>query len=270
MIDVRLWAHVIDHITAIERDPDIALMMLQKAQRLGVRGRLTLLEMGLVDAMNMMAAEEASLPPLSISQQQKLREARGIGYDIVNFDMCGGFLYPTLDKDSDNARVFRYLVDFQARRQRSFFLLVTYQIKDTGADEYDKYIDGTLSTLSDTLTSLGRSTANVTNVRNFYLAKGSLSGQSPHLRRYRFSIPVFLHEVADYAFQVNALGSWYYKNLYHLIVSFDLRQGGSVLGRGPWPPYDEVKQLLEVPLVRLKYDKKTSEIQETALKAPSL
>lgn len=270
MLDVNLWSNVLDHITAIERDPAVAVMMLQRARRIGVRSRMTLLEMDLADALSLIAGDEAGASGLSISQQQKLRQARSIAYDVVNFDMCGGFLYPTLDKNSENARIIRHLVDFQARKQRSFFFLITYQVKDTGADEYDKYIDGTLSTLGNTLVSLGKSDHKVTELKTFYLSGGSINGQSPHLRRYRFCIPTFLHEVADYAFQVHGIGSWYYKNLYHLAASFELRQGGSVLGRGPWPPYDEVKQLLELPLVQLKHDRRTGEMTGIDLKAPPL
>jgi hypothetical protein len=93
---------------------------------------------------------------------------------------------------------------------------------------------------------------NTSEVREYYTAK-KIDDQPPNLRRLRFCVPVYLHKIASDHFQVRSLGAWYYKTFYHTALFFEPRKGKTVLGKA-WPPLDEFKELLRVPMTRLETD----------------
>lgn len=106
MLDVKLWKPVLGHITAVERDKDVATDMYRTAELIGVRSRMTLLERSLVEVTRLIALDEKNFllharqfPSVTF---ENLRKIRAISHDIYNLDFCGGFLYPKETGESDN------------------------------------------------------------------------------------------------------------------------------------------------------------------------
>src|SRR5438105_1969226 len=73
MIDVRLWKPVLGHVTAVERDEDLARIMYRNAQKMGIRPKFILIEGTLLEATKLLALEEVNvslfLDRLSLSDQ---------------------------------------------------------------------------------------------------------------------------------------------------------------------------------------------------------
>jgi hypothetical protein len=264
MLDIKLWRQVLGHITAVERDSDVAMIMYRTAQRLGVRRKTVIIEGDLVDTARLLAMEDdvakLSLAELPLSEQDKIHRVRNIGHDVINLDLCGGFLYAKKLGESENARLLRYLIEFQAKHKNPFVLIITFNLRDTGKDDYDSFIAEALNHLD----SLGIDTS---EVRDFYTAS-EIKGQPPNLRRLRFCVPTYLHKIAFEDFQARSFGAWYYKTFYHTRLLFEPRQGGGALGL-TWPPVDEFKELLRAPLKRLEVDANGA-IVLADLPAPSL
>ena len=248
MRDVATWQPLLGNITAVERDPDLAFALYKTAQKLGIRNRTIVIEMQLAEIADLLAMEEKqarlSLASLWPNVQEKVNKVRQIHYDVINLDLCGGFLY-SKKEESENAKILRNLIEYQAKQKTTFILIVTFALRDMGKAYYDEFIKETL----DQLESLK---INISEVRDFYTAK-KVDGQPPNLRRLRFCFPVYLHKISFDHFQVRSLGAWYYKTFYHTALLFELRKGGNLLGKA-WPPLDEFKDLLRVQMVRLEAD----------------
>lgn len=263
MRDVVAWKPLLGNITAVERDPDTALALYKTAQKLGIRNRTIVIEMQLAEIVNLLAMEEKqarlTLASLWPNVQEKVNKVRQIPYDVINLDLCGGFLYPKKE-ESENAKILRNLIQYQAKQKTAFILIVTFALRDMGKENYDGFIKETL----DHLESLKIDT---TEVRDFYTAK-KIEDQPPNLRRLRFCFPVFLHKIAFDHFQVRGLGAWYYKTFYHTALFFEPRKGRNLLGKA-WPPLDEFKDLLRVPMKRLESDT-SGQVMRKLLPAPVL
>ena len=262
MYDVELWRRVLGQITAVERDPAVALAMFRTAQKLGVRGETIIIELDLTETARLFVLDERevelSLSLLPAPVANSIRRARSIGYDVINFDLCGGFLYPNQRGESRYEKMLRNLIRFQARQRSSFILIVTFNTRDTGKSEYDRFV-------AETLAFLDYSGADTAELRRFYTAK-TVKGQPPNLRRLRFCIPTYIHKISYEHFEVQGLGAWYYKTFYHAVLFFELRQGTGILG--PWPPPDEIKDLLRTSLMHIVLE--GGEIILNDLPAPSL
>jgi hypothetical protein len=263
MLDVKTWQTVLHHITAVERDQDIALLMYRTAQKMGVRGKTIIVEMDLVELSRLLAMEDKdanlSLAELSQPEQKKIRRIRSISHDLINLDLCGGFLYPRERGDSDNVKLLRYLMEFQARHKQPFILIITFNLRDTGKDDYESFI-------AEALNQLERNNLDVSKVRSYYMAK-EVKGQPPNLRRLRFCVPAYIHKIAFEHFQMRSLGAWYYKTFYHTALFFEPRKGKSALGL-VWPPIDEFKELLQTRLIHIVDTDENIVLKE--LPAPSL
>jgi hypothetical protein len=263
MRDVSLWRPLLGHVTAVERDTDLALQMYRTAQKLGIREKTTIIEMPLAKITKFLVMEDKevqlSLSQLHPSVQNKINLVRRVAHDVINLDLCGGFLYRKKG-ESENARVLQNLIDFQARQKTAFILIITFALRDRGKDDYNGFIVETL----DHLDSLKIDTS---QVKRFYIAK-EIQDQPANLRRIRFCLPVYLHKIAFDNFQVRSLGAWYYKTFYHTALFFEPRKGKTVLGKA-WPPLDEFKELLRAPMTRLETDK-AGKIVFKNLPAPSL
>ncbi len=248
MRDVATWKPLLGSITAVERDPDVALALYKTAQKLGIRNRTIVIEMQLAEIAELLVMEEKqarlSLASLWPNVQENINKVRQVHYDIINLDLCGGFLYSKRE-ESVNAKILRNLIEFQAKQKTAFILIVTFALRDMGREDYDKFIKETL----DHLESLK---INTKEVKEYYTAK-KVEDQPPNLRRLRFCFPVYLHKIAFDYFQVRSLGSWYYKTFYHTALFFEPRKGRNLLGKA-WPPLDEFKDLLRVQMIRLEAD----------------
>lgn len=263
MYDVELWSRILGYISAVERETNIALKMYRKAQKIGVRDKISIIEMDLTETTRLLAMDERdielSLSSLSGPIAKKIRKARSMGYDVINIDLCGGFLYPSEKQDgSAYEKMLRNLIAFQAKQKTSFILVVTFSTRDAGRSEYGKFI-------SETLKFLEASGNDVSEITRFYTAK-TVKGQPPNLRRLRFCIPTYLHKISYEYFEVQGLSAWYYKNFFHTALFFRLRQGHGILG--PWPPPDEVKELLKTSLTHVTIHE--DEIVLNELVAPTL
>lgn len=251
MLDVRIWQEVLGHITAIERYADVALDMCRTAQLIGVRGRTAVIELPLAEAMRLLALGEQDAN-LAISQlpfplQQRIRCIRSVKHDVINVDLCGGFLYPRENGEAENAELLKNLVLFQARQKNPFLLIITFNLRDTGKDDYDQFI-------AETLIALDNIDIKTDELREFYLGKGVRAEQPANLRRLRFCLPTFLQKIAYEKFEVTSLGAWYYKSaFYHTALFFQPRYGTSALGL-TWPPIDEFRTLLRAELQLVKAD----------------
>lgn len=263
MRDVAIWKPLLGHVTAIERDTDVALRMYRTAQKLGIREKTVVIEMSLADVTKLLVMEDKevqlSLNQLRSSVQTKINQVRRIAHDVVNLDLCGGFLYRK-GASSENAKVLQHLVDFQAKQGAAFVLIVTFALRDMGKYDYNSFIIETLNHLE----SLKIDTS---ALRKYYTA-AEIQSQPPNLRRLRFCFPTYLHKIAFDHFQVSSLGAWYYKTFYHTALFFEPRKGSSILGK-TWPPLDEFKELLRAPMTRLEVDNQ-GQIMKENLPAPSL
>lgn len=250
MRDVAIWRSLLGHVTAIERDIDLALKMYRTAQKLGIRDKTTIIEIPLIEVTKLLAMEDTdvqlSLNQLRPSVQNKINFVRGITHDVINLDLCGGFLYNKGNEgnhvESENARILRYLVDFQAKNRSAFILITTFALRDTGRDDYSGFI-------AETFDYLETLNIDISEVREYYTAL-AVPEQPPNLRRLRFCFPVYLHKIAFEFFQVRSLGAWYYKTFYHTALFFEPRKSKSSLGM-TWPPLDEFKEILKTSMFRL-------------------
>jgi hypothetical protein len=246
MLDVRVWRPVLGQITAIERDRNVAAAMYRTAQMLEIRDRTIIVEDDLYQVARILAMEDTDarrrIAEMLPSEREKYGKIREIPYDVINLDLCGGFLYLRDDGSSENADTLKYIIDHQGRNSCPFFLILTFNLRDTGRDDYVRFI-------SETLDGLDTFEFDTRALRNYYLADEH-EGQPPNLRRLRFCVPIFLLRAAFERFNVSSLGAWYYKTFYHSALYFEPRPQGA-LGT-TWPPIPQFKALLNATLHRVQ------------------
>lgn len=264
MLDIKLWRSVLRRITAVEQDPALITPMLRTAYMLGIADKLTVIEKDLNEVAALFAMDEKSaklsISQLTPSEQNKISQARSIGYDIINLDPYGGFLYPAEEADK-NTELLKNLIRFQARHNRSFMLIITFQLRDTGREHYLDFINATLDQLSE-------QGVDVTKTRDWYTVEGTKS-PSPTLRRLKFCVPIYLLKIAYDSFQVKSYGAWQYKNFYHTALFFEARSKKNVLGVSPYPPVDQCKEIINRDVVHVKA-KDTTEIELVGITSPPL
>ncbi|MDR3564634.1 MAG: hypothetical protein P4N59_24820 [Negativicutes bacterium] len=265
MLDVVLWKSVLSRIIAIERDSEIALVMYRKSQQVGIRNRTVIIEGNLSEVMGLMALEnnyaELHLNKLSIPERNNINFAKEKPFDVVNLDLCGGFLYPKQTGSSENSDLLKYLIDFQSRRRHPFLLLLTFSLRDTGWEQYDNFI-------GESLKALENQNIKTDQMKVYYNPETTVPDQPQNLRRLRFCLPIYLHKLAFDYYQVRIVGSWYYKTFYHAALFFEPRVGISTLGT-PWPPIDEIKDLLGSKLFRID-DNGDESVTSVELSAPDI
>jgi hypothetical protein len=270
MLDVRLWKPYLRQITAIERDPDMATQMYRTAMMQGIRGKLLVIEKDLYEAARLLAMDDRSAD-LSVStlygaDRESIRLARNVSYDIINLDLYGGFLYPSsANREDKNTQILRDLISYQARHQAGFILLLTFNLRDSGRDDY-------LDFISDAMRQLSAANVDISEINRFYTSNKKVNDQPPNLIRMRFCVPAFIHKTAFEHFEVRIQGAWTYKTFYCASLLFEPRKGGGSLGLS-WPPIDEFKRLLAAPLFRLSADSTVNDfdhVQSAELLAPTL
>jgi hypothetical protein len=264
MLDIKVWKPVLDHITAIERDPRVALSMYRTAHQLGVRDKTSIVEKSLYEAVRLLAMDETDihiyLPQLYPSEREIIQKVREISHDVINIDLCGGFLYPRSDGSSENTETLKHILAIQARHKSPFILITTFSTRDTGKDDYDYFISETL----DQLIAMG---IDASKVKEFYLAK-NITDQPRNLRRLRFCVPAFLQKTTLNDFRMRGYKAWYYKTFYHALLVFEPRKRGSALGLA-WPPIDEFEEVLNMPLLHIGLSS-NDEVILTELPTPPL
>ncbi|GEM_PF-2728196 len=262
MLDVKLWQKVLGHITAVEADKTIASRIFRTATKLGIREKLCLLETDLLSASKILAEDENKLEIIfsefSKASQEKFRKIRGRFYDVFNLDLCGGFLYPKDNDRNDHSEVLKNLLKHQRKQKEDFLIVITFNLRDTGADEYDKFIDHCLSSLEQ----IGE---DISSLKSYYLSKNT-KNHPKQLRRIRFALPAYIQKIAFDDFQVSQKGSWYYKTFYNTVLHFSPRLGGT-LGMN-WPPLDEFKSILNSPIFKVATE--SNDIKVQRLETPTL
>jgi len=250
MLDVILWRDVLSHITAIERDPELIRIMYRTARLRDIRRKSLIVHGDLARVMRVLAAPDTEfsslMAPFPFHEQERVRKARRIDYDIINMDLCGGFLYrsagPDGAEESTNVKVIQNLIAMQSRRGLRFLLILTLALRDNGKQDYLGFIREYLSLLPPSEAKM--------SVEHYYTAD-KYKDQPPQLRRYRFCIPIFLLKEAFNYYHVRCEGAWSYKTFYHGLFLFDPKAPISRLG-SVYPPEKETQALLTAPLFRLK------------------
>lgn len=260
MLDIKLWKNVLCNIVAVEREEKIALMMYRTATIIGVRPKTIILENDLLEITKLLVLDDKYTKQLQLSssEQEKIQKARSIKYDIINLDLCGGFLYPKSDGHSDNAEIMSNLINYQAKHKHPFTLIITFNLRDTGIEHYNAFIEETLHVLN-------KLNIDTSELRDYYLSP-EVDNQPPNLRRLRFCVPTYLHKIAFNNYQVKSLGAWYYKTFYHTALYFEPRKGVSILSN-VWPPIDEFKELMKNTMIRVD-ENMNRELEFYELSAP--
>jgi hypothetical protein len=82
--------------------------------------------------------------PLEIVQGDILDYLRDAGspcFDLYNLDFYGGFTYPKKDGSSRCREAIRSLTSRHREQRKSFALISTFNLRDTGADQYEALIE---------------------------------------------------------------------------------------------------------------------------------
>jgi len=58
MLDVKVWEPLLDHITAVEREPSVAEEMYRTAQLMGIRQKTVIIEKNLLDVVSLLALKD--------------------------------------------------------------------------------------------------------------------------------------------------------------------------------------------------------------------
>lgn len=247
MLDVILWKDVLYHVTAVEKVSENALMMYRTAELHKIRDKCIIVEKDLAEILEILAMKDETcaltLSSMSPQVRQNIERVKNIKHDIFNLDFCGGFLYPDSEGNAVNAELFKNLIKYQSKHKHPFILIITFNLRDTGANQYDKYI-------VDSLNALKERGLDIEKLEEYYLAD-SIPDQPRNLRRLRFCAPIYIHQEAFNSFQVSCMGAWFYKTLYHTVLLFEPRIDNRTLGT-LWPPLDECKALLRSKLTRIE------------------
>jgi hypothetical protein len=124
-LDVRAWRDMLRSVCAVEIDPEVLIDM---------RIEWDTLSLGLpVHFVNANILEFLRAPSDC--------------YDLYNLDFYGGFLHPRRQGTSNCVEAIRSLINQQAAREISFVLIATFNVRDTGAHEYLRFIDDIPSAL---------------------------------------------------------------------------------------------------------------------------
>ena len=259
MEDVVRWNNSLQKIIAVERDEDVSLKMRTKAGRIGIRDKIIILDLDMSDVSRYLGMKS----PIFRSESQnllsetanKLKRVRNTKIDVANLDYYGGFLYPTDDDENKHSETLKDLVEHQREFGGKFLVILTFQSRDTGASEYDRFIRQTIDRMDITKD-------NSEELINYYTEEGYCEVPI-HLRRMIFSVPIYSLKISFDYFRVNLLKSISYKNFYSTVLQFYPRKEKGALGS--WPPSSEIKNILSKSTYRV--DTKNgnltfSEIQE--------
>lgn len=266
LLDVMTWNEQLDHVFAVERDTRIVQLMLRNIIRAGLRKKTTLIEMDLLECTKILALEEDSLSQSKLRQQEQMMFAtmRGKFFDVVNLDMYGRFLYKNSEKTNTNSEIIKNIFKHQSRGGESFTLLLTYNLRDTGAEEYDRFNSAFLDELS------GAHKVEAGELKKYYLSD-KIEGHPMSVRRLRLALPMHIMDLGRNSFEIASLRSWSYgtsSQLYHTRLNLRPRKNVGSLGVA-WPPLDEIRRILSSEVVRLSENTEGT-IISSQLDAPTI
>lgn len=248
MHDVEMWSDELAHIFAIERDPNSSQLIQRKAAEIDLRPITTIIELPLSEVAEIMSVEGEYLSEAVSSYtritQERLTKLRQSSFDIINIDLCGGLIYSGDKKDKTYVNHILSIIEHQKRVGGNFEMLLTFQLRDTGADDYDKWI-------SNTLDQIERGGRDVEKMRKFYLHE-DYTNVSIHLRRMSFCIPSWILKECFEEFIIKPGVLIKYNNFIHLTFSFEERSQTGAFGE--WPPTEELLQLLQLDVRHIFQD----------------
>ncbi|HQU41825.1 MAG TPA: hypothetical protein PK867_03390 [Pirellulales bacterium] len=121
-MDVEEWKDHLDSVTAFERDTESLADMLIERDARGYPFAITINPNGVEDILMFLRQEDYS-------------------FDLYNLDFYGGFINIGKGAASRTTDALRQVFSEQARAERSFALVCTLNVRDTGAAEYADFLD---------------------------------------------------------------------------------------------------------------------------------
>ena len=111
--DIVCWEEVLNHVTAVERDPENTKNMIFNRNHLA-----------LTSLVNVVCSDV-------YEQINKSHSA----FDIYNLDFLGGFLY---EKDQNADAIKKIFLN--RNRKKDFILIYTFKLRDKGRKEYERVL----------------------------------------------------------------------------------------------------------------------------------
>lgn len=270
MKDVIVWQGLLKRVVAIERDRDIATSIAMTAESIGLRDKTVIIRRDLLEVSEWLSLDpshrSAAISSLTPSLQSNINLISKDHFDIIYLDMYGGFVYLDDQGNSSNVNILNNLLRYQEQFRKPFYILVTYNLRDTGAGEYRRFVADTLSQLAD---NQNIKPDNLEKVKSFYQSEENDTIPAS-LRRIRFSLPIFLMNSARHSYEISEFKSWYYvssNHFFHASLRFTPRDRRSPLG-STWPHLDEIRLLINEPIIKLSTENGTT--VEHIIETPTL
>lgn len=262
MKDVDQWNGALGKVIAVERDEAKVRGIYRRASRLRIRKSLILLEMDVSEVTNLLSLDKslfsAEISELPSHTQTKLATIRDIPLHVINLDYYGGFLYPSNDGSDKHSESLGHISNHQERFREPFLLVLTFQIRDTGASHYDKFISNTLDAMEK---SGGIRSPEVEP----YFTDENFSDVSMHLRRMKFSVPVFVLKTFFESYDVEVNSIYKYKRFVSFSIRLNPRPESGALGR--WPPVEDINRIISEDVYTLSVGEE-GEIIKDPIPAP--
>lgn len=149
-LDVVEWAPALCNVVAVERDPDTANQMRLNSQ-----------------------LKSFGVPVRIVEQDIYEFIGEGRDFDVYNLDFYGGMTYARESNTSACIEALQELFKNQRTKKASFILIATFQVRDSGTEQYL----GLLDQVEQQLAALDGSRENVAEHRE------------PHVRRLKLCFP---------------------------------------------------------------------------------
>ena len=118
-LDVRAWHRQLRSVCAVEIDDEVLRDMRIEWNRVALKLPVRFIHADVLDYLEQTAES----------------------YDLYNLDFYGGLINPTLRGNSRCMDAIRALVVRHAKRGASFVLIATFNLRDRGTDEYNRFLD---------------------------------------------------------------------------------------------------------------------------------
>jgi hypothetical protein len=210
-LDVREWLPHLKSAFAVERDAEVLEDMRIQKNILLPKLKITFAEGDIFDVLK--STPEA--------------------FDVYNLDPYGEFLFPTKDDNAKGTDALRALIRRHGERRQPCLLIATYNARDTGKNDYLRYLDD----LPLRMSSWGRISDNVTSHRH------------DHSRLMKACIPLFiLHECRKHDIELRVDAPFAYQSSARMIhFVMELVPASSTLTMAT-SEENEIARILNLPL----------------------
>jgi hypothetical protein len=121
-LDVVSWKEVIKSVTAFEIDSDALADMQIQRDRLHFPFPVVINPSGHDNILNFLIDGSYC-------------------FGLYNLDLYGGWVYQTKDNECKASNAFKQIFSQQAKNNQSFVLITTFNVRDSGAKEYDQFLN---------------------------------------------------------------------------------------------------------------------------------